>query len=75
MCAILLIHVAHIVYRWFQGFDWDKLANLSLTPPFSQSINGPLDISNFDYFEKENESTADEVSGWDKVYHLIKKKK
>lgn len=67
------------LYRWFQGFDWEKLANLSLTPPFSQSINGPLDTSNFDYFPKENESTSDEISGWDKVYtslfaHLFKNK-
>lgn len=53
-------------HRWFQGFDFDGLSNLTLQPPdISIPIQDPFDISNFDTFLNDDEATPDEISGWD----------
>lgn len=59
--------LTRIAYRWFQNFDWDGLANLTMSPPLMQPVSGPLDISNFDNFPMEMDVPVDECSGWDKV--------
>jgi hypothetical protein len=53
------------ISRWFQGFDWESLSNLSLKPPKITTVNGPLDLTNFDTFSSESETPPDETSGWD----------
>ncbi|KAJ6645894.1 cGMP-dependent protein kinase, isozyme 1 [Pseudolycoriella hygida] len=55
-------------HKWFAGFDWDGLANLTLTPPILQPVTGPLDFSNFDIFPMETDFPDDEVSGWDEGF-------
>lgn len=56
------------INRWFAGFDWDGLANLTLTPPILQPVSGPLDYSNFDNFPMETDFPDDELSGWDEGF-------
>lgn len=51
--------------RWFQGFDWDGLSTLTVTPPIIPKINGPIDSSNFDEFPSKTDVPPDETSGWD----------
>lgn len=53
--------------KWFQGFDWDGLANRTLLPPINQPVDGPEDTSNFDHFPMDTSDTPDETSGWDAV--------
>lgn len=57
-----------MVHRWFAGFDWDGLANLTLTPPILQPVSGPLDYCNFDNFPMETDFPDDELSGWDEGF-------
>ncbi|XP_055708893.1 cGMP-dependent protein kinase, isozyme 1 isoform X2 [Phlebotomus papatasi] len=52
-------------HKWFQGFDWDGLVNLTLEAPIVQPVEGPLDVSNFDKFPIDSEIPPDECSGWD----------
>ncbi|XP_070500721.1 cGMP-dependent protein kinase, isozyme 1 isoform X2 [Chironomus tepperi] len=52
-------------HKWFQGFDFENLANLTLKPPRISCVNGPLDLSNFDTFTPDYETPPDETSGWD----------
>jgi len=34
-------------HAFFRGFDWTKLLAQELTPPFIPTVQGPLDVSNF----------------------------
>ncbi|XP_055376684.1 probable serine/threonine-protein kinase DDB_G0282963 [Condylostylus longicornis] len=52
-------------HKWFQGFDWDSLANLTLIPPFLRPVTNPLDTSYFDKFPADTDIPPDETSGWD----------
>jgi hypothetical protein len=54
--------------RWFQGFDFESLSNLTLKPPQISYVNGPLDLSNFDTFPPDNENAQEETSGWDENF-------
>lgn len=64
LCRCNLIHP-----RWFQGFDFDSLANLTLIPPqISDPIEGPLDLINFDVYPNDTAEVADETSGWDEEF-------
>ena len=64
----MLVILKIISFRWFQGFDWDGLANITLISPIIQKVNGPLDTSNFDIFPKEEDIPQDEFSGWDESF-------
>ncbi|XP_058821188.1 cGMP-dependent protein kinase, isozyme 1 [Topomyia yanbarensis] len=52
-------------HKWFQGFDWEGLANQTLKSPLQPKLKGPLDLSNFDFFPTDTETPPDENSGWD----------
>ncbi|XP_055636184.1 cGMP-dependent protein kinase, isozyme 1 isoform X2 [Toxorhynchites rutilus septentrionalis] len=52
-------------HKWFQGFDWEGLANLTLKSPLQPKLKGPLDMSNFDVFPPDTSVPRDETSGWD----------
>lgn len=64
-CMLIRFHL--LPFRWFQNFDWDGLANLTMRPPLLQPVAGPLDTSNFDDFPMDCEVPIDETSGWDEV--------
>ncbi|KAJ0057538.1 hypothetical protein NL108_009296, partial [Boleophthalmus pectinirostris] len=53
-------------HKWFEGFNWEGLRQGTIDSPFTPSVEGPLDNSNFDYFPEDTEEPpADEESGWD----------
>ena len=56
------------ILRWFQGFDWEGLAEMTLQPPFRRVISSPSDKSNFDHYASEIEQPPDELSGWDEDF-------
>ncbi|RUS83665.1 hypothetical protein EGW08_008571, partial [Elysia chlorotica] len=51
--------------KWFQGFDWEGLMNLTLTPPIIPKVKTATDTSNFDTYPRDMDIAADEMSGWD----------
>jgi len=55
-------------HRWFQGFDWEGLSAMTLTPPIKPLVSGPSDTSNFDKYPRDEAIPADELSGWDKDF-------
>ncbi|XP_021703513.1 cGMP-dependent protein kinase, isozyme 1 [Aedes aegypti] len=55
-------------HKWFQGFDWEGLANQTLKSPLQPKLKGPLDMSNFDVFPADGHIPPDEVSGWDEGF-------
>ncbi|XP_075312683.1 cGMP-dependent protein kinase 1-like [Odontesthes bonariensis] len=53
-------------HKWFEDFNWDSLRQGTIEPPFTPTVDGPLDSSNFDFFpQNTEESPPDEESGWD----------
>lgn len=58
-------------FRWFQGFDWDGLSNLTLLPPIIHPLRNPLDTAYFDVFPVDTEIPPNEFSGWDVVNNII----
>uniref|UniRef100_A0A3B4ZXK6 cGMP-dependent protein kinase n=1 Tax=Stegastes partitus TaxID=144197 RepID=A0A3B4ZXK6_9TELE len=52
-------------HKWFEGFNWDGLRHGTIDPPFTPTVDGPVDSSNFDYFPEDTEEPPDEESGWD----------
>ncbi|KAM8743044.1 cGMP-dependent protein kinase 1-like isoform 1-T1 [Acanthopagrus schlegelii] len=53
-------------HKWFEGFNWDGLRQGTIDSPFTPTVDGPLDNSNFDYFPEDTEDPpVDEESGWD----------
>uniref|UniRef100_A0A3B4TRW3 cGMP-dependent protein kinase n=1 Tax=Seriola dumerili TaxID=41447 RepID=A0A3B4TRW3_SERDU len=53
-------------HKWFEGFNWDGLRQGTIDSPFTPTVDGPLDNSNFDYFpEDSDDPPPDEESGWD----------
>lgn len=53
--------------KWFQGFDWDGLASLTLQPPIIHPVRHALDTSYFDTFPLDTDVPPDETTGWDAV--------
>ncbi|CAJ1069937.1 cGMP-dependent protein kinase 1-like [Xyrichtys novacula] len=53
-------------HKWFEGFNWDGLRRGTIDSPYTPSVDGPLDNSNFDFFpEDTDEPPPNEESGWD----------
>ncbi|XP_074546304.1 cGMP-dependent protein kinase 1-like [Halichoeres trimaculatus] len=52
-------------HKWFEGFNWDGLRQGTMDSPFTPTVDGPLDNSNFDFFPEDTEEPPDEDSGWD----------
>ncbi|XP_041666926.1 cGMP-dependent protein kinase 1-like [Cheilinus undulatus] len=53
-------------HKWFEGFNWDGLRQGTIDSPFTPTVDGPLDNSNFDFFPEDSDGPPpDEDSGWD----------
>ncbi|KAM9801229.1 cGMP-dependent protein kinase 1-like [Neosynchiropus ocellatus] len=53
-------------HKWFEGFNWEGLRQGTMDPPYTPSVDGPLDTSNFDFFpEDSDDPPPDDESGWD----------
>ncbi len=35
-------------HPWFEGFDWEKILNKEIIPPFKPKISGKTCVDNFD---------------------------
>ncbi|XP_062414955.1 cGMP-dependent protein kinase 1-like isoform X2 [Pungitius pungitius] len=56
-------------HKWFEGFNWDGLRKGTVASPFTPTVDGPLDNSNFDFFPEDGEEPPpDEESGWDEEF-------
>nr|VZI34035.1 unnamed protein product [Spirometra erinaceieuropaei] len=53
---------------WFEGFDWNGLANRQLSPSYVPRVASAIDMSNFDHYAADSDSPPDDVSGWDKDF-------
>ncbi|XP_068190914.1 cGMP-dependent protein kinase 1-like [Antennarius striatus] len=53
-------------HKWFEGFNWEGLRQGTIASPYTPTVDGPLDNSNFDCFpEDTDDAPPDEESGWD----------
>jgi len=57
-------------HRWFAGFDWNSLETLAMKPPYTKTIHGNDDLSNFDEYPADY--TIEEYDGpdvgWDSEF-------
>ncbi|BHF78741.1 cGMP-dependent protein kinase 1 [Sparganum proliferum] len=53
---------------WFEGFDWNGLANRQLSPSYVPRVASAIDMSNFDHYAADSDAPPDDVSGWDKDF-------
>lgn len=51
-------------HRWFDGFDWEKLRNQKLKPPFVPKLSHNLDTRYFDSFPPDNDIPPDDLGNW-----------
>jgi serine/threonine protein kinase len=47
-----------IKHKWFAGFDWSGLLDLSMTPPIVPKIKDAEDTSNFDEYPEDDTDVA-----------------
>ncbi|XP_030040409.1 cGMP-dependent protein kinase, isozyme 2 forms cD5/T2 isoform X1 [Manduca sexta] len=53
-------------HKWFDGFNWEGLAQRSLEPPITPTVKSPVDTHNFDQYPPDaDEPPPDDLSGWD----------
>lgn len=53
-------------HKWFDGFNWEGLAQRSLEPPIVPTVNSAIDTHNFDQYPADaDEPPPDDLSGWD----------
>lgn len=58
-----------VLFRWFDGFNWEGLRNHTLSPPITPNVRSVIDTSNFDDYPPDAEQPPpDDVSGWDSEF-------
>ncbi|KAJ2945574.1 hypothetical protein O0L34_g396 [Tuta absoluta] len=56
-------------HKWFDGFNWEGLAQRTLDPPILPTVKNPLDTHNFDQYPPDaDEPPPDDLSGWDATF-------
>lgn len=50
---------------WFDGFDWVKLQNKTMTAPIKRPVRSNTDIRYFTPISEDFDTPPDETSGWD----------
>lgn len=58
-------------HRWFNNFDWNAMANLSLPAPYLPKVKNASDISNFKVHESDMPPQlpyVDPGTGWDDTF-------
>ncbi|XP_031617162.1 cGMP-dependent protein kinase 1 isoform X2 [Contarinia nasturtii] len=55
-------------HAWFEGFQWDKLEDRTLTAPLKRPIKNNTDLSNFDEYPRDSDEPPDELTGWDAYF-------
>ncbi|CAG9788668.1 unnamed protein product [Diatraea saccharalis] len=56
-------------HKWFDGFNWEGLAQRTLDPPITPVVNSAIDTHNFDQYPPDaDEPPPDDLSGWDATF-------
>ncbi|XP_050665688.1 cGMP-dependent protein kinase, isozyme 2 forms cD4/T1/T3A/T3B isoform X3 [Leptidea sinapis] len=56
-------------HKWFDGFNWEGLAQRTLEPPIKPVVQSALDTHNFDQYPPDaDEPPPDDMSGWDATF-------
>ncbi|XP_073961791.1 cGMP-dependent protein kinase for isoform X1 [Choristoneura fumiferana] len=56
-------------HKWFDGFNWEGLAQRTLDPPIMPVVKNPVDTHNFDQYPPDaDEPPPDDLSGWDSTF-------
>mmetsp|Transcript_22682 Transcript_22682/g.41053 ORF Transcript_22682/g.41053 Transcript_22682/m.41053 type:complete len:806 (+) Transcript_22682:68-2485(+) len=58
-------------HKWFVEFDWEKMENLSLPPPYSPVVRSKKDLANFSARKEDAPRQLEYVdpgTGWDKEF-------
>merc|ERR1711862_739622 len=59
------------LHAWYRGFDWSKMRNLELEPPYVPPVRGNTDLGNFDVKPGNQPAQikyVDDGTGWDKNF-------
>lgn len=53
-------------HSWYEGFDWNRLQNQTMSSPIKRPVNSVIDTQYFPgKFEIDSDIPPDELSGWD----------
>ncbi|XP_023938970.1 cGMP-dependent protein kinase, isozyme 2 forms cD5/T2 isoform X1 [Bicyclus anynana] len=56
-------------HKWFDGFNWEGLAQRTLDPPITPVVKSAVDTHNFDQYPPDaDEPPPDDLSGWDATF-------
>nr|XP_053611097.1 cGMP-dependent protein kinase, isozyme 2 forms cD4/T1/T3A/T3B isoform X3 [Plodia interpunctella] len=56
-------------HKWFDGFNWEGLAQRTLEPPITPTVRSAVDTHNFDQYPPDaDEPPPDDLSGWDATF-------
>ncbi|XP_041981951.1 cGMP-dependent protein kinase, isozyme 2 forms cD4/T1/T3A/T3B isoform X2 [Aricia agestis] len=56
-------------HKWFDGFNWEGLAQRTLEPPIMPTVKSAIDTHNFDQYPPDaDEPPPDDLSGWDATF-------
>ncbi|KAL0871124.1 hypothetical protein ABMA27_004913 [Loxostege sticticalis] len=56
-------------HKWFDGFNWEGLAQRTLDPPITPTVKSAIDTHNFDQYPPDaDEPPPDDLSGWDATF-------
>ncbi|XP_026756217.2 cGMP-dependent protein kinase, isozyme 2 forms cD5/T2 isoform X1 [Galleria mellonella] len=56
-------------HKWFDGFNWEGLAQRTLEPPITPVVKSAVDTHNFDQYPPDaDEPPPDDLSGWDATF-------
>jgi CRP-like cAMP-binding protein len=58
-------------HHWFEGFDWEKMQNLTLEPPYKPVVKSKKDLANFSARPEDKPRQIeykDPGTGWDKNF-------
>ncbi|XP_050347887.1 cGMP-dependent protein kinase, isozyme 2 forms cD5/T2 isoform X1 [Nymphalis io] len=56
-------------HKWFDGFNWEGLAQRTLDPPITPVVKSAIDTHNFDQYPPDaDEPPPDDLSGWDSTF-------
>lgn len=55
-------------HPWYLDFDWEKLENLEMQPPYRPYLENNTDTRHFDMFTKDYGEPPEDFSDWDEDF-------
>ena len=53
---------AVVKHKWFSSFDWAAIENGEAKAPYSPTIKGKADVSNFDQFDEDQTAVSRSIT-------------